>query len=156
MREQSSDIDRELEELQKRLEPEGRFFPRNKLIPLTEAVVVADKIASRLKVTGYKTEELLRRALRAEDLTITVQGFAPGKTGEDWVRSLPAEESNILQQEEMTSESAIEELFNRRVQRRHRSDRDRKRRKAKSLIKNLAKSTGKERKTNRKKRKGVS
>ena len=68
-----SDTDRELEELgqqtRKLAEHHEKFFPYDKLISISDALPIAEHIASRLKVTGYKTEKLLARALRAKQLT---------------------------------------------------------------------------------------
>ena len=119
-------------ELRAKSEQLDQFLPYSELISIPEAFEFARAVASELGVIGYKTEKLLVRELRKENLTTTLQGPATG-THDDWLKSKsPASQ---LEYEEFTTKRAILEFFKRKAARRTQLDRERKRkRRAKSKL----------------------
>jgi hypothetical protein len=112
-------------ELRTKTEQLDQFLPYGELISIPVAFEFARAVASDLGVIGYKTERLLVRELRKENLTTTRQGLATG-TLKDWLKSKSPEPPQF-EYEEVTSERAIRELFKRKAARRRQFDRDRKR-----------------------------
>jgi hypothetical protein len=127
MSEESSDLPSEAE-LRATAEELDQFLPFGELISIPAAFEFAKQVASRLDVPGYKTERLLIRALRRENLITTLQGPANAITHRDWVdesRKIKSPGFPSLKSEEFTSKPAIEELFKRNAARRRRLDRER-------------------------------
>jgi hypothetical protein len=122
-------------ELQAKTEELDQFLPYGELVPIPAAFEVAKAVAAELGVTDYKTEKLLVRALRKENLIAKLQEPATG-TLNDWLKS-KSPELPQSKYEEFTSERAIRELFKRKAARRRQLDRDLKRkRRAKSTAPN--------------------
>lgn len=153
MSEESTDIEAELEKIDKQVKRWRDLIPKEgkKLITIPEALVVANRLADARKIKGYKTEKLLARALRTNGLIYTRQRFADGKTMHDWIRSEAPDEPKF-EDEEVTSEPAVAELFQLKAEQKRRLDRERKRRKGKISKKNFATSANKKRKASSKKR----
>jgi hypothetical protein len=119
------------EEEQMRLEMDrlDQFLPRNELVLLPVAFEFAKDIASRRGVPGYKTERALTRALSRENLITTQLGPANNKTHDEWRDELHKSEGigfPPVEEHEVTSKRAIEELFERNAARRRQLDRERK------------------------------
>jgi Arc/MetJ family transcription regulator len=92
-------------------------------ISLSQASEIARQIASKLRVTPYKTEQGFAQAMRAAKLTS--HRIYYGKTLREWIES-DEPEMPIARTEEYTSTKAVEELFRMKAEARRKKDRERK------------------------------